>query len=291
MKLKLIVSILFVALLLSCETTYEGDEADDNNSESSQILADDLVESLMDYESGTLADINELNNQFEDQTVETPDSRTVQISVNKHDISGFTWNSTENAMERTGNNIEVDGLFFKWAINNYNVKIYYFTSDSVPEDYKSGAVDPRGQWTSIKSLKYVRTYSAYRLNKSNNNRKDISIEVDLNITQINDGIEGTVVNGTRTATKEISRVRYEGEWINTQTWKDVNVYRTFKDGVIYDELDGTVDFTYVGYLENVNNGNKYDWDNTYSVEFERSRTITVTIDDETVTIDVVVTDQ
>jgi len=284
MKLfNLFLLFVFILFFINCGGIIPYEELDQY---SNDLVSVDAADGFTNTENGLVSDINELNNQFKGTSEQVVRSRTFNITISG-ELNGFTWDAEQRAMIRTGTNLMVNTDNFTGTVNEYTITIKYYVLDNPSP---GSEVNPAGQLSTIKSIVFRRQYNAALMHKSTGAVKTYTVDLNLTLTGINDALtpEDCIINGTRTASVTSTNGTYTGTWTSSHTYTDVKATRTYdaSEAKFYDQLEGTVQIvfngTYTGpggivYTKNIN----------ATVSFNRSRTVTITIDEDSITINIV----
>ncbi|MBN2546478.1 MAG: hypothetical protein JXB50_11825 [Spirochaetes bacterium] len=253
---------------------------------SNELISIDTADGLVNTENGLVPDINELNNQFKDISEQVLRSRTFNITING-ELNGFTWDSGQMAMVRSGINLTVNTDDYTGTINQYTLTIKYYTLD-IPSP--GSEIDPRGQFNFIKSIVFRREYNAILTHKTTASVKTYAVDLNLTLTGINYSLtpEDCIINGTRTAVVTATSGSYTGTWASSHTYTELEATRTYDsvENKFYDQLEGGAQIAFNGTYTGPG-GIVYTKNITADVSFNKSRTVTITIDENSITINLV----
>jgi len=274
---------LFIIFLINCGGVLPFEELDQYSNE---LVASDTADGFANTENGLVADINELNNQFKGTSEQVARSRTFNITISG-ELNGFTWDSGQRAMIRTGTNLTINTDHFAGIVNAYTVSIKYYMLDSPSP---GSEVNPTSQFNLIKSVVFRRQYDAVLTNKTTGAVKTYTVDLNLTLTGVNDTAtpEDCIINGTRTATVVSTSGSYTGTWTTAHTYTNVKATRTYdaSESKYYDQLEGTAQIVFNGTYTGPG-GIVYTKNIDVTVSFNKSRTVTITIDGDSITINIV----
>ncbi len=275
-----------MALCLLCLASCAQNE--ELSDEEAEFLASQMADSVANPESGSCAELNTVAMACNTNTNSTIHTTIVFTFTNGSDPSRFSWDSSTNCYKRSVSNVSVsvNGGQVTGNITSFSSRIWFYTTT----DATGTGVQLNWPYTmvsnsSVKSARVERNYNASLQNNWNGATRTIEVKATYTITGINDGVEGVTVNGTRTASGTFSRNVFSGNFTITHTFNNVTAIRTNINGTNCTVYDGNVTIRLTGTVNGPRRSKDYDV--TSTVHFNRTRQVTVSVENKTVTIDIV----
>ncbi|MEK6793726.1 MAG: hypothetical protein AABZ39_03045 [Spirochaetota bacterium] len=258
------------------------------------FVANELAEDFASQENGTATEVNDTMNLFiggDSGTSTTTVSATVQITASNGTLTGFSWDATTNGYKRTVSNlgVSIPGRY-SGTIQSATIYVWFFTTldaSGVPVPLPNVAKSlGDAANASIRSLKYSRASAVSLNNIRRAIERTMSTATVFTATGINDGSQGVTLSGSRTASNHATGSSlYTGDWTTTQTFSALDVKRSVSaDGVVYAAFTGTIAMTLLGTYTGPRGTRTID--RSAALSMSGTRTVTVTADGISITVDV-----
>lgn len=272
--------ILIILFTLSCNLGQNNNE----DSKSDSFVAEEVADSVANEESGATAELLELSNLLIEDPKEN--KSTIYISANLGVLNAeFEWNNDEKQYEYISEgsiDVSVDTAYIGGVITDCKVTLKFFTStDASGEGVQltDMTIDE-----SIHSLKYSRIYDAKITNSYRNIERNLQMTTDITITGINDETEGIIINGSRTENINVDTGYRTGSWSISYNFNSIEINKKIDEDTIYTTYKGSISInfngTYTGLLGQIT------INKDATLFFDRSRKVTISIDDNTVIVDI-----
>ncbi|URA10462.1 hypothetical protein [Thermospira aquatica] len=282
-KIFLFVGVIAATLL------FFGCSMDEELSDSeAEFLASQIADSVANPESGSCAELNTVAMATTTNTNSTVHTTIVFTFTNGSDSTRFSWDSTTNGYKRTASNVSVsvNGGQVTGTISSFSSRIWFYTSlDATGTGVQLVWPYTMAANSSVKSARVERNYVASLENNWNGATRTIQVNAKYTVTGINDSVDGVIVNGTRTATGTFERDVFSGNFTITHTFNNVTAIRTNINGTNCTVYDGDVTIHLTGTTKGPRRTRNYDV--TTTAHFNRTRQVTVSVENKTVTVDIV----
>jgi len=285
-------AILLILSLFSCSffDTEDDQKVASEVSDSISNQENGLIQELSDNSSLVSGDTTTMKSYISDiETIEkaVEQKASVTLTYNNALSTGFIWDDTNKCYSRTITDIDIDSTYFTGKIISVTLKVWFFESEDATGEAVELTNTPRNlaNNTYVKSMKYERHIESELTNKENGNKRTYTIDSAVTITEINDEIDGVHMVGTRTAHRTFDGENYDATWDIEENF-DCDAYREILEGsTYYTTYEGTAHISAVGNIT-WENGSKEVTRET-DISFNKTRYVTITINDTTVTIDIV----
>lgn len=288
----LLISFLYSCSGLSSSTT--NDETINEITDSIKNTADGVLQELKDntaivYGDSTTKMASYTTSEIDQIEKALDDKGSITITYNNGLATSFEWDPDSESYIRTLNDVSITTDTSEGIMSTVEIQVWFYeTDDATGTPVQLDPDKPRNlaNNANIKSMRYKRTATGSFTNLINGAIRDVSITTDFTITGVNDGVDGIHIEGTRTGIKDVKRDNKVGHFEITHTLS-VDAYKEkLDDNQYHTTFIGEETIVTDGTIVNNENGNTRTIHKEVTAEFTKERTVTITVDGQTVTIDI-----
>jgi hypothetical protein len=274
MKSKMFLGMVLAAFaLFSCQNPVI-DDTDD-------LAAVEVAESVSNEQTGATQELSE-NLSFALPEAQSVSGSQIVITGDASFDPSFVWDPAGEYYVRSGSNLSVVTARYTGNISTFRVTLQFLDAEGNSLQSDAGHKMPAG----TVSLKLTRSLNGTMTRILTGVTRNITLEAQYTVTGLNQGNDYAILNGLRTVNVSVKKGLRTGSWTVQKKLIDVKVRREkLDDNTRYLSLEGYAEIHFEGEYSGPRGSRSVTKD--AQVYFKRERTVSVTVDGNTVVIDIV----